>query len=67
MDRIVTHYDPPPIPLRRFDWCAYRDGYEGPTIFSDGSIECRGDPIGFGRTEAEAIADLLAEEEFQAA
>jgi hypothetical protein len=23
--RIVTFYDPPPIPVRQFDWCAYDD------------------------------------------
>jgi hypothetical protein len=44
---IVTKYDPPPIPLRRFDWYAYDDDSYEP-----------GMPVGFGRTEAEAIADL---------
>jgi hypothetical protein len=44
--KIVTRYDPPPIPLRQFDWTAVTDNYEPP------------DPIGFGRTEAEARADL---------
>jgi hypothetical protein len=51
MPVIVTSHDRPPIPDRRFDWCAYRDGRE-----EDG-------PYGWGRTEAEAIADLLANEE----
>lgn len=36
----------PPIPIRDFDWSATLDGYEP------------GEPIGWGRTEAEAIADL---------
>lgn len=44
--RIITEHVYPPIPDRRFDWSAVTDGYEG------------GDPIGYGRTEAEAIADL---------
>lgn len=44
--KIVTRYDPPPIPVRDFDWSAVTDSYEG------------GDPIGRGRTEAQAIADL---------
>jgi hypothetical protein len=46
---IRTHYEFPPIPDRRFDWSAIdRDTYDG-----------EGCPIGWGRTEAEAIADLL--------
>jgi len=45
---IRTHYDPPPIPMRDSDWSAYDDDtYDGP-----GSL------IGWGATEAEAIADL---------
>lgn len=36
----------PPIPLRDFDWCAVSDSYEG------------GDPIGYGRTQQEAIDNL---------
>jgi hypothetical protein len=46
MDKIVTRYDPKPIPDRRFDWTAVTDNYD------------LGSPIGYGRTEAEAIADL---------
>ena len=45
--KIVTRYDPPPIPVRRFDWTAVRDDYEA------------GYRIGYGHTEAEAINDLL--------
>lgn len=59
---ILTHFDPKPIPDRRFDWCAYRDGYEGPTQYSDGSYESQGDPVGWGRTEAEAVLDLKESE-----
>lgn len=45
--KIVAYYDPPPIPDRRFDWSALDyDSYEP------------GCPIGRGRTEEEARADL---------
>lgn len=42
-----TSYDPPAAPCRSMDWNAVSDNYEA------------GDPIGYGSTEAEAIADLL--------
>lgn len=45
--KIITRYDPPPIPLRQFDWTAVTDNYDG-----------YGSPIGYGLTEADAIADL---------
>lgn len=48
---IVTSFVHPPIPLRSYDWCAYRDGEE-----EKGSA-------GWGRTEAEAIGDLLLRED----
>lgn len=41
---ITTHLEYPPIPIRDFDWCAYYDP--------------EGDH-GWGRTELEAIQDLL--------
>jgi len=47
---MIILYDPPPIPIRDFDWTALRDGYEP------------GDPIGRGASEAAAIADLLEQE-----
>jgi hypothetical protein len=50
-DRIITHFEYPPIPIRSFDWSAVRDGYEG------------GDLVGWGKTKEEAIADLLELEE----
>ena len=53
-EQIKTQFIYPPIPYRNFDWCATTDNYEA------------GDPVGYGRTEAEAIADLkelLADEE----
>lgn len=48
--RIVTSYEFPPIPDRRFDWMAYREGDE------------EGGPRGWGATGAAAIADLEANE-----
>jgi hypothetical protein len=44
--RIVTNYWPKPIPVRQFDWSATTEDYD------------LGSPIGYGRTEAEAINDL---------
>ena len=50
--RIKTRNIYPPIPLRNFDRCAYDDEtYCCP--------ECRS-PVGDGRTEQEAIDDLLS-------
>lgn len=43
--KIITEYDPKPIPVRRFDWVAFYEGQEE-----------RG--CGYGLTEAEAIEDL---------
>jgi hypothetical protein len=51
--KIVTHYWPPPIPDRRFDWHAVTEDYEG----GDGYDE-PGSPVGYGRTKDEAVADL---------
>lgn len=45
---IRTVYDPPPIPIRDFDWRAI-----------DADTYDYTEPVGWGRTEAEAIADLL--------
>jgi len=44
--RLITNHIYPPIPVRDFDWCAYRDGEEE-------SGHC-----GWGKTQAEAIEDL---------
>jgi hypothetical protein len=49
--KIITENIYPPIPLRQFDWSAVRDNYEP------------GQPIGYGRTEQEAIDDLKEQEE----
>ena len=48
--KIITTFVYPPIPVRTSDWCAYFDGDE-PS--DDGHMK-----QGWGRTEAEAIADL---------
>jgi hypothetical protein len=45
--KIITSHVHPPIPTDKFDWCAYYDD-----VGADAS------PYGWGRTEAEAIADL---------
>lgn len=51
--KISTHYDPKPIPDRRFDWTAIDDStYDGA---EDSSTR---NQIGFGATEADALADL---------
>ena len=47
--KVLTQYNPPPIPTRRFDWVACLDSYD------------EGDPIGWGRTEDDAIEDLLTQ------
>lgn len=44
---IVTDYWRKPIPTNRFDWSAHDDNYEP------------GCPVGYGATEADAIADLM--------
>lgn len=44
---VVTHYEPTPIPDRRFDWSAFHENYEP------------GKPIGFGATREAAVADLM--------
>jgi hypothetical protein len=49
---ISTDFIYPPIPDRRFDWCAV-----------DGDTYEAGCLIGYGRTEQEAIADLIEQAE----
>ena len=46
--RIITHYDPPPIPWRCCDWSAIDD-----------ETHDLGSPCGYGATEEEAIEMLL--------
>jgi hypothetical protein len=43
---IRTVYDPPPVPFRDHDWCAFREGRE------------EYGPFGWGTTEEEALRDL---------
>lgn len=50
-EKIVTHYWAKPIPPRDFDWVAYRDNDEPD---DDGHMM-----QGFGRTEEDAIEDLI--------
>jgi hypothetical protein len=45
--KVIVHHVHPPIPTRRFDFCAYFDGEE--------------EHYGWGETEAEAIWDLIEE------
>lgn len=49
--KIITSYDPPPIPSRGSDWTAVLDNYDGAPDSNH--------PIGFGSTEAAAIANLI--------
>lgn len=49
MPKIVTRYDPKPIPDRRFDWMATEDNYD------------LGRPVGYGGTEKDAVDDLITE------
>jgi hypothetical protein len=53
--KLITHYDPKPIPDRRFDWSCYDDNYDADwqgeeTGWVSDSI------VGYGPTEAAAIA-----------
>jgi hypothetical protein len=52
-EKIVTEFVYPPIPDRRFDWSAVTDSYDGAE-----DSHC---PIGYGRSEREAIDDLVAQ------
>ena len=52
MGKIITSHIRPPIPVRDYDWSAVREDYD------------EGDFIGYGRTEQDAIDDLIEQEEF---
>lgn len=52
--KIITKYDPPPIPWRGADYSAAYEDYD------------LGDPIGHGATAEEAVADLMQEIEMEA-
>ena len=49
-NKIITRHEYPPIPIRDYDWSAVRQDYEP------------SDPIGHGKTEQDAIEDLLEAE-----
>lgn len=51
MSQIKTEKIYPPIPIRKYDWQAYREDYD------------KGDLIGTGATEREAIEDLIDQEQ----
>lgn len=55
--KITTSYDFPPIPIRDMDWSAIDSDTYDCDADQDGFFSTH--PIGHGRTEAEAIADLL--------
>jgi hypothetical protein len=50
MENIITNHEHPPIPIREYDWSAIREGYD------------QGNLIGTGKTEQDAIDDLLRQE-----
>jgi hypothetical protein len=53
--QIRTEFVCPPIPDRNFDWSAIDEStYDGAEDSSNR------DHVGYGRTEADAIADLMA-------
>ena len=52
MKKIITSNECPPIPIREYDWSAFRQDWD---LY---------EPIGYGRTEQEAIDDLIEQEEF---
>ncbi len=51
--KIITEHIYPPIPNRNYDWSAVTDSYD------------EGEPIGYGKTEQEAIEDLKQQLEEQ--
>ena len=58
---IVTHYAPPPMPVRSFDWSAYDASTYDADCDQDGYFS--NSPVGYGATEAEALADLQSQVE----
>ena len=53
MEKIITNNIYPPIPIRDYDWEAVREDYD------------EGDLIGYGKTEQDAIDNLLELEELR--
>lgn len=58
-DPIETSYWAKPIPTRAFDWSALRPNVYDGAPDAGWPSNCQG----FGATEAEAIADLIEQEE----
>jgi hypothetical protein len=54
--KINTSFDYPPIPVRDMDWSAVTDNYDADCDQDGFFSNC---PQGHGRTEQEAIDDLL--------
>ena len=50
MRNIITNHECPPIPIREYDWSASREDWD------------LDEPIGYGRTEQDAIDDLIEKE-----
>lgn len=50
MKKIITNHECPPIPIREYDWSALREDWD------------LDEPIGYGRTEQDAIDDLIEKE-----
>lgn len=57
--KIRTDFWMKPIPIRTMDWQAVTDDYDPGEPDEDGTYH-GGGPIGYGSTEVEAIADLMA-------
>lgn len=53
---IITEFVYPPIPSRNMDWSAVTDNYDCDCDESGYFSHC---PIGYGRTEIEAMDDLI--------
>jgi ABC-type sugar transport system substrate-binding protein len=51
---IVTHNTCPPIPDRRYDWCAVSENY-------DGAEDAGPQAQGFGTTEAGAVVEYIVD------
>lgn len=56
--KIITYYDPPPVPFRHSDWVAITDNYDADWQGEEDGYVSHS-PIGHGATEAEALADLM--------
>ena len=54
--KIHTDFWAKPGPIRDFDWTAVTDDY-------DGAPDAGPQPVGYGRTENEAVADLVQQME----